>query len=71
MRPEDPLALYWALYRLQLSAAQTATAWWWAAMLELWLPRGAAQRPGPSLAKMVRETRQDTFGSDEEGGPPA
>ena len=71
MRPEDLFALSWTLCRLQLSAAQTAAAWWWAAMLELWLPRGAARRPGPSLAKMVRETRQDTFGSDEEGGPPA
>jgi hypothetical protein len=28
MRPDDLLALSWALYRLQLSAAKTAAAWW-------------------------------------------
>ena len=67
MRPEDFFALSWVLYRLQLSAMETATAWWWAAMLELWLPRDVARRPGPSLAEMVRETRQDTFESDEGG----
>lgn len=39
MRPEDLFALSWTLYRLQLSAAETAAAWWWAAMLELWFPR--------------------------------
>ncbi len=68
MRPEDFFALSWTLYRLQLSAAETVAAWWWAAMLELWLPRHEAQRSGPSLAQMVRETRQDTVQSDE-GGP--
>ncbi len=68
MRPEDLFALSWTLYRLQLSAAGTAAAWWWAAMLELWLPRNVARRPGPTLAEMVRETRRDTFESDE-GGP--
>lgn len=31
MRPEDLFALLWALYGLQLPAAQTAGAWWWAA----------------------------------------
>ncbi len=68
MRPEDLFALSWTLYRLQLSAAETAAAWWWAAMLELWLPRNVARRPGPTLAEMVRETRRDTFESGE-GGP--
>lgn len=67
MRPNDLFALYWKLYRLQLSAAQTAAAFWWTAMRELWLPHKVAQRRlGPSLAEMVRETRQDTFQSDEE-----
>ncbi len=77
MRPEALFALSWALYRLQLSTAQIATAFatalWWAAMRELWLlwlpPKVAQRRPGPSLAEMVRETRQDTFHSDEEGSP--
>jgi hypothetical protein len=62
VRPEDVYALYWTwtLYRLQLSAAETAAALWWAAMRELWLPHTVARRrPGPSLAEMVRETRQD------------
>ena len=68
MRPEDIFALSWTLYRLQLSAAETAAAWWWAAMLELWLPRNVARRPGTTLAEMVRETRRDTFQSDE-GAP--
>ncbi len=68
MRSEDILALSWTLYRLQLSAAETVAAWWWAAMLELWLPRNVARRPGPSLAEMIRETRRDTFQSDE-GAP--
>ncbi len=68
MRPEDFFALSWTLYRLQLSAAETVAAWWWAAMLELWLPRNVARRPGPTLAEMVWETRRDTFESDE-GGP--
>ena len=67
MRPEDLFALSWALYRLQLSAARTAAAWWGAAMLELWLLRNVARRPGPSLAEMARETRRDTFESDEGG----
>jgi hypothetical protein len=31
----------------------------------LWLPRALTRRPGPSLAQMVQETRQDTFQSDE------
>lgn len=66
MRPEDLFALSWTLYRLQLSTAEIAAAWWWAAVRELWLPRRAARRrPGPSLAEMVRESRQDTFQTDE------
>ena len=65
MRPEDLLGLCWTLYSLQHSAAETAAAFWWVAMFELWLPRDkVARRPGPSLAEMVRETRQDTFQSD-------
>ena len=68
MRPEDIFALSWTLYRLQLSAAKTATAWWSVAVMELWMPRKGASRPDPSLAQMVPETRQDTFESDE-GGP--
>jgi hypothetical protein len=67
VRPEDPFALSWALYRLQLSAVEAAAAWWWSAMLELWLPRNVARRPGPSLAEMVRETREDAFGSEKGG----
>ena len=70
MRPEDLFALSWTLYRLLLSAVETAAAWCWAVMLELWLPRHEVRlRSGPSLAQMVRETRRDTFESDEEGGP--
>ena len=68
MRPEDLFGLSSTLYRLQISAARAAAAWWWAAMLELWLPRNVARRPGPTLAEMVRETRRDTFQSDE-GAP--
>jgi hypothetical protein len=67
MRPDDLFALTWALYRLQLSTAQTTAVWWWAVVRMLWLPQGAVRRPGPSLAQMVRETRQDTFESDEGG----
>ena len=65
MRPEDLFALSWTLYRLQLSAAKTATAWWSMVIREMWMPRKEPSRPGPSLAQMVRETRQDTFESDE------
>jgi hypothetical protein len=69
MRPGDVFALYWTLYRLQLSAAEATGALWWATMRELWLPRTVARRRlGPSLAEMFRETRRDTFESDE-GGP--
>jgi hypothetical protein len=68
VRPEDFFALWIAAYRLQLSTMETATVWWWAAQRELWLPREVARRrPGPSLAEMIRETRQDTFESDEGG----
>ena len=69
MRPDDLFAIWTAAYRLQLSTVEATTAWWWAMLRELWLPRKVArQRPGPSLAEMVRETRQDTFQSDE-GSP--
>ena len=68
MRPQDLFALSWTLYRLQLSAAETPVAGWWAAMFVLWVPpRKVARRPGPSLAEMVRETRRDTFDSDDGG----
>jgi hypothetical protein len=68
VRPDDLFALYWTLYRLQLSAAETTAALWWAALRELWLPHTVARRrPGPSLAEMVRETRADTFQCDEGG----
>ena len=67
MRPGDVFALYWTLYRLQRSAGKTAAAWWAVAVRTLWMPRMLASRPGPSLARMVRETRQDTFESDERG----
>ena len=67
MRPGDLLALSWALYRLQLSAAKTTAAWWTVAVGTLWMPREAARSSGPSLARMVRETRQDTFEGDGEG----
>jgi hypothetical protein len=30
VRPDDLFALYWTLYRLQLSAAETTAALWWA-----------------------------------------
>jgi len=69
VRPEDLFALSWTLYRLQLSAAETAAALWWATVRALWLPYEAALRPGPSLAEMVRETRRDMFESDEGGMP--
>jgi hypothetical protein len=65
VRPDDLFALYWTLYRLQLSAAETTAALWWAVVCGLWLPRALTRRPGPSLAQMVQETRQDTFQSDE------
>jgi hypothetical protein len=69
----DFFAQTWALYRLQLSAMEATAAFWWTAVRELWLPRrGAARRsearPGPSLAQMLRETRQDTYQTGEEGG---
>jgi hypothetical protein len=67
VRPEDLLGLSWTLYRLQLSTMETSAAFWWVAMRELWLPRDKVapfRRPGPSLAEMVQETRQDTFQSD-------
>jgi hypothetical protein len=67
MRPDELLAFSWALYRLQLSAAKTTAAWWTVAVRTLWMPREAARSSGPSLARMVRETRQDTFEGDEEG----
>ncbi len=68
VRPEDFFALSWTLYRLQLATAAVSAAFWWATVRELWLPRGVARRrAGPSLAEMVRETRQDTFQSDEGG----
>jgi hypothetical protein len=65
VRPEDLFALPLAVYRLQLSAAATAVAWWYVVVRALWLPREA--RPGPSLAELVQETRRDTFESDEGG----
>jgi hypothetical protein len=43
MRPEDVFALYWTLYRLQLSAEEATGALWWATMRELWLPRTVAR----------------------------
>jgi hypothetical protein len=69
VRPDEFFALSWTLYRLQLSAVETAAALWWASVWELWLPRKVARRArkGPSLAEMVRETREDTFQSDEGG----
>jgi hypothetical protein len=67
MRPGDVFALSWALYRLQLSAAKTTAAWGEVAGRTLWMPREEARSSGPSLAQMVRETRQDTFEGDEEG----
>jgi hypothetical protein len=65
--PDDLFALYWTFYRLQLFAAETTAALWWAAVCGLWLPRALTRRPGPSLAQMVQETKQDTFRSDEGG----
>ncbi len=46
MRLEDLFALPLAVYRLQLSAAATAVAWWYVVVRALWLPREAmkAQR---------------------------
>ena len=69
MRPSNFFALSWTLYRLQLSAMEATAAIWWTAGRELWLPRGARRRrPGPTLAEMLRETRQDTYQSDDAGG---
>jgi hypothetical protein len=67
--PPDFFALTWSLYRLQLSAMEATAAFWWTAGL----PRsGAARRseakPGPSLAEMLRETRQDTYQTDDDAG---
>ncbi len=73
MTPPDFFALTWSLYRLQLSAMEATTVFWWTAGRELWLPRGGAARrsearPGPSLAEMLRETRQDTYQTEDAGG---
>ena len=67
MRPGDVFAFYWTLYRLQLSAAKTAAAWWTVAVRTLGMPREEERSSSPSLAQMVRETRQDTFEGDERG----
>jgi hypothetical protein len=71
--PRDFFALTWSLYCLQLSAMEATAAIWWTMGSELWLPRsGAARRsearPGPSLAEMLRETRQDTYQTGDAGG---
>ena len=73
MTPPDFFALTWSLYRLQGSALEVTAAFWWTAGRELWLPRRGAvrrseARQGPSLAEMLRETRHDTYQSDETGG---
>ena len=73
MTPPDFFALTWSLYRLQLSAMQATAAFWWTEGIELWQPRsGVARRsearPGPSLAEMLRETRQDTYQTDDDAG---
>ena len=69
----DYFALTCALYRLQLSAMEATVAIWWTMGIELWLPRRKATRrsearPGPSLAEMLRETRQDTYQTGDAGG---
>ena len=73
MSPPDFFALTWSLYRLQLSAMEATAAFWWTAGRELWLPRSgdarrSEARPGPSLAEMLRETRQDTYQTDDDAG---
>ena len=73
MTPADFFSLTWSLYRLQLSAMEATAVFWWTAGRELWMPRsGAARRsearPGPSLAEMLRETRQDTYQTEDAGG---
>ena len=73
MSPPDFFALTWSLYRLQLSAMEATAVFWWTAGIELWLPRSGAARcseakPGPSLAEMLRETRQDTYQTDDDAG---
>jgi hypothetical protein len=71
--PSNFFALTWSLYHLQLSAMEATAAIWWTAGRELWLPRRWAARrsearPGPSLAEMLRETRQDTYQTGDAGG---
>ena len=73
MTPSDFFALMWSLHRLQLSAMEATAAIWWTMGSELWLPRREATRrsearPGPSLAEMLRETRQDTYQTGDAGG---
>lgn len=69
MNPLGPWALPLALWRLQLSALEFSFRASWALAYELWLPRGARpERTGPSFGRMLLETRQDTFPTDEEGG---
>ncbi len=69
MSPSGFFALTWSLYRLQLVAIEATTAMWWTAGYQLWLPRGAMRRrSAPTLAEMLRETRQDTYQTDDDGG---